>query len=113
MGNTAKYTTLPGETFGQGTTTSTLLYGIMKPGNNTANNRLHASMEVYGRAYVELDNGEYLFGVTRTRSLQQQVELADEQFQEYSNGLMSLYNTYPTVIDEWNLPNLKNFLSTQ
>ena len=114
MGSTAKFTVMPGETFGQGTSTSTLLYGIMKSDNNTANNRLYASMKVYGRAYVELDNGEYLFGVTRTRSLQEQVELADEKyFYKYRDSLILLYNTYSGVMHNWNLPNLNNFLSKQ
>lgn len=110
MGSTAKYTIQPGETFGQGTSTSMLLYGIMKPTNNTANNKLHASLPVYGRAYVRLDDGQYLFGLTRTRSLQQQVELADQRFSEHSEGLRKLYGNYPTEMNDWLLPNLQNYI---
>lgn len=108
MGDTTKYSVLEGS-FGTGT--GTLLTGVMKEENGRATNSRNAAMPVYGRAYVQLTDGSYLFGVTRCRSLQQQVELADAQWlalsAEEKAALQSFYKTYQTAMAGWYIPNLK------
>ena len=93
-----------------GTATGTLLSGVMKAENGRATNQRNAAMPVYGRAYVQLKDGSYLFGVTRCRSLQEQVELADTQWKLLSadaqKALQAFYQTYRTAMKPWNIPNI-------
>lgn len=94
-----------------GTANGTLLKGVMKASNTAANNGRNAAMEVFGRAYVRLTDGSYLFGVVRQRSLQQQVELADAKWVYLSEtertALKEMYALYKQEMAAWNVPNLK------
>ncbi len=108
MGSDSLYTQLDGADFG--THCSVLLKGIMKEENNIIINRRNAATTVYGRAYVQLESGEYLFGCTRARSLQEQVELADARYdllgQEEKSALENLYSSYSKLMQEWKLSNI-------
>ena len=51
------------EQFGKGIeATSTLIRNIIQPGNRETVNSRNAQMPIYGRAYVQLKNGEYIYG---------------------------------------------------
>lgn len=94
-----------------GTANGTLLKGIMKEENGRVTNCRNAAIPVYGRAYAVLKDGTYLFGVTRCRSLQEQVELADAQWLSLSHGeqeaLKALYESFRSEMGGWDIPNLK------
>ena len=107
MGDTNKFTRFEDAL---GTASGTLLTGVMKEENSRATNQRNAATPVYGRAYVQLKDGSYLFGVTRCRSLQEQVELADTQWKLLSadaqKALQAFYQTYRTAMKPWNIPNI-------
>ena len=71
-------------------------------------------MTIYGRAYVRLTNGEYLFGITRERTLREQAVEADRQFATLSEtqkqGFAELYEQFPEILGNWDLNNLKAYL---
>lgn len=106
------YTRFTGE-FGTGSATSTLVTGIMKETNGYMTNQRNAAQLLYGRAYVRLTDGTILMGLTRERSLQQQVEGFDADWekldQKARNSLLRAYKntSYNWVMKGWNLPNLK------
>jgi len=107
MGDTSLFTQFDGSTFGSGDATSSLVYGIMKPQNGATMNSHYAAMPIHGRAYAKLTSGEYLFGVTRTRSLRQQLELADKYyFGLYETSLKEFYTSYQKTLVTWDVPNL-------
>ncbi len=107
MGTTSKYTRFEGSTFGTGEGTSSMLYNVMKTANGATTNKTYAAMPVYGSAYIQVGENEYLFGVTRVRSLQEQVELADrDYFDSYKTQLTDLYNIYYKSMADWSIPNL-------
>lgn len=90
----------------------TLLKGIMKTKNSEDANASNAEMEVYGRAYILTNDGQYIFGDTVSRSLRQQVELIDAQWatldEAQKAGLLELYRTYEAAMNTWQLPNISN-----
>jgi len=98
-----------------GKTEFTLKYNgesqVMKEENGRVTNCRNAAIPVYGRAYAVLKDGTYLFGVTRCRSLQEQVELADAQWLSLSHGeqeaLKALYESFRSEMGGWDIPNLK------
>ena len=94
---------------------STLLSGIMKSRNSHKLNAKYAAMPVYGRAYILMADGQYLFGASVSRSLQQQVEAADAQWAELSmqqqTELTAMYQRYTEVMQSWTLPNLQTAIS--
>jgi len=110
MQNPNHYTAFKKNTDGTMTAgTSSLLYGVMKAANTDAANQKNAATPVYGRAYVKTTDGQYLFGYTQMRSLQEQVELADEKYTPATmpQNILDLYSTYASVMDSWNIPNIQ------
>ena len=101
-----QHTSFDGSKFGAAT--SSILNGVLKVTNNKLNNQRNAELPVYARAYIQLDSGECLFGLTQERSLLQQVLLIDEDWQTYGNqDILDMYKTYRAVMDAWDIPNLK------
>ena len=94
--------------------TGTLLTGILKDTNGYNTNQKYAAMDIYGRAYAEFGEGQYLFGVTRQRNLKEQVVGSHEKFTGLStdqkNGLMQLYNGFPRVLGSWELDALEAYI---
>ena len=95
--------------------TGTILKGILKDANDDKANLRNCDLTVYGRAYAEIGNGEYLFGVTRMRSMKEQLQLANEQLSllSYSqkNGIKSLYEQFPSILSKFNLTKLENYIN--
>ena len=88
----------------------TLLKNILKPANSAETNRYHSQLPVYGRAYLLLDDGQYLFSDCVSRSLRTQVELADTQWSSLDEvqtaSMLSMYETYRELMASWNIPNM-------
>lgn len=104
----------PGQGINSGS--STLLRGIMKPGNRQQTNASNAELEVYGRAYLQTAEG-YVFGATVRRSLRQQLELVDtlwETLEETQQAAVEgMYQAYTAILDSWNIPNILDRLQTK
>lgn len=94
---------------------STLLYGIMKLVHSDEVNAKNATMPIYGRAYIQMTDGQYVFGAAASRSLQQQVEEADAMWDQLDATqqaeLIGMYQRYADVMQSWELPNLQAAIS--
>ena len=103
------YSTIYG--FEAGEKSGTLLSGIMTEGNTDFANNRNAAMNIYGRAYIKTAEG-YTFGATASRNLKEQVEAIDAIFSQLneaqSTAIVSLYSSYESVMENWNVPNMKH-----
>ena len=106
------------------TASSTMLTGVMKPTNSDAINGRNLQMTVYGRAYAKTADGQLVLGQPAERSLQEQLELADEMLGKLTtvqvDEAITLYQTYEAVLNDLQLGNLRQimddterFISTQ
>ena len=97
---------------GSNAANGTLLHGILKQTNSQAENAYNAQLPVYGRAYILTSDGAYIFGECVNRSLRQQVELIDGMWDELTEtqqtGLVELYTQYQSVMESWNISNIKS-----
>ena len=97
-----------------GSATSTLVTGIMKESNGYMTNRQNANTALYGRAYIKTADG-YTLGVTRQRSLRDQIEIANEKWDQVSAGqkkdLLRMYrnDTFNRVMKAWSISSLKQY----
>lgn len=89
----------------------TLLSGILKKTNTNDENIRNGSMSIYGRPYVLSGNGQYVFGQVVERTLQQQLEDVDKIWDtlncNQTTSVLEMYNDYSTVMEAWQLPNIK------
>lgn len=106
-----EYSAFTGFTAGNNAANGTLLTGIMKDTNTDEENMRNAAMPVYGRAYILTADG-YYFGSCISRDLQTQFEAVDALFTTLSDAqksaVLSLYETYKPVMDQWQIPNIKD-----
>lgn len=90
--------------------TSTLLKNVMKETNPDLINNRNANMPVYGRTYVLLTDGTYLFGGIVARSLRQQVEGVDMIWEslntEQQFSAIAMYRLYEPVMKHWDIPEI-------
>jgi len=90
--------------------TGTVLKGIMKEENAKLINQRNAKLPIYGRAYVELANNQYVFGNSKERTFKEQVELFDEKWKDYSEenhtAVVEMFKTYEKLINSWEIPNI-------
>lgn len=111
MATTTRCTSYSQEKFNTGAeNTSSLVYNIMRSDLDSSENGQRADIQIYGRAYIRLDDNSYLFGATQTRSLQEQMELIDTQWDSLTakqkSGLYSLHGNYAQAMADWSIPNL-------
>jgi len=89
---------------------STLLKNIMRADYPSAINQYNSSIPVYGRAYVLLNDGTYLFGAPASRSFCEQLELIDGMWSELSAvqqaEVLDMYEKYSSVMKNWKIPNI-------
>lgn len=91
--------------------TSTLLTNVMRDIFPDSINQQNANMKIFGKAYIQLEDGTYLFGEGVSRSLRDQVELIDHDWSSLTTvqkqGASAMYGIYADVMDQWKIPNLK------
>ena len=116
MGSTSLYTRLTaGFGTGEAASTSSILADIMKTTQGSTTNRRNAKMQVYGRAYIQLEGGVYVFGYGKNVSLQQCVEAIDAALASgkltldaaQQEQILAMYNTYIGAMKNWEIPTLK------
>ena len=102
--------------------TGTLLRGIMKETNSSTINIRNANMQIYGRAYVLLDDDtgdgtHYMFGQGVSYSLRQVIEAIDDMWTDPSANLsaddkenvVDLCETFDDVTKDWDIPNIRAY----
>ena len=111
-----EYTAFTGFTGGSNSASGTLLRGILSENNTDEENARNAAMPIYGRAYILTDNG-YTFGSYVVRDLQTQLEDIDGIWENLSdtqkNALIEMYESYQSVMEQWELPNLQSAALTE
>lgn len=85
--------------------TSTLLKNVMKPTNSDFMNNGNASKLIFGRAYVKLNDGTYLFGAHAARTFRQQVEDVNDILKsltpEQKTAVKDMCGAYIDVVRGW------------
>ena len=93
--------------------TSTLLWGVVKETNARLINYRNANRPIYGRAYILLKDGTYLFGASANRSFREQVEMVsgiwDDLTAKQKSGVYDMYTRHQNIMKEWNVANVKAF----
>jgi hypothetical protein len=86
-------------------TTSVLISNILKA--NEPSNPNRATMFIYARAYVQLEDGTYIYSNVAAMNLRQVVETTDTQWDTLDDGQKSAINTmydkFESVLKAWNL----------
>ena len=92
---------------------SVLVKDILKTDNTDGQNRKNATMLIYARTYILLDDGTYIYGETVVVNLKSLVEAIDAKLDNLTGrqavALTRLYTTYATIMESFNLPNLKEY----
>jgi len=92
--------------------TSTVLKGIMKESQASLINKRNANMPIYGRAYLELANGAYVFGEIRERTLKKQIIEFNKDWASYTDqnhkDVAMLYRRYTSTMKDWNVQNIES-----
>ena len=100
------YSSFAGSKFATGEATSTLLKDIMKERNGYLVNNTNANTQVYAKAYIQLQDGSYVFGECQSRNMKEQVEaIAGEAWEKISaeqqKSVVSMYRKFYDVMDQW------------
>ena len=113
MNATTKYSVLTGfrpGADGNKDKTSTLLKNVIKPTNAPLMNNTNANRLIYGRAYIQTEDG-YMFGATVSRSFRQQVEAVDAMWDSLGatqkSLLTQMYLLFSKLMSSWNIPSIK------
>ena len=98
-----------GKAANAGDGTSTIVKRIMRSDLETETNAFRADMQIYGRAYILLDDGTYLFGAGASRSLHEQMELVNRMWEDSGftqakkDAAVALYKAYESVMSSWSI----------
>ena len=89
--------------------TSVLVRNILKDGESSNADR--ATTPIYARAYVQLEDGTYIYGDAVSMNMRQVVEKADSQWTTLDDTqkteIAGMYAKFQPVMDGWSIPNLK------
>ncbi|MBQ8358680.1 MAG: hypothetical protein IJX37_02015 [Oscillospiraceae bacterium] len=114
MGVNNEFSRFDGANFVTGRTddnvTSTLLRGIMMEDNDETTNETNAVMPIYGRAYMQLTDGRYVFSNSHTGSLKDLTEAINDSWTAYTREqkelLIRMYKTYQDIMSTWDIQNI-------
>ena len=101
------YTTFTADQFnGDTTATSSMVTGIMKKASELSVNQRNASIPICARPYLKLQSGEVLLGETKSISLREFMETANDQVAQLEetqkNSLLDMYFRFRSIMDQWN-----------
>lgn len=96
--------------------TSTLVYGIMKDSKSEEKNAEHATMQIYGRAYIQFAGEQLVYGACQNRSLVEQLAGTTERVgidamwdgleANQKFGVYDMYLKFKPIMDSWNITNI-------
>lgn len=104
-------------------TTSTLVSGIMKAANGKEANTRNAQTPIYGRTYVELTNGDCLYGDCIEKSLQDMVcgnsqqvgieRMWDGLTVPQKRAVMDMYSAFEETVAAWSIPTISGAVAVR
>lgn len=90
---------------------STVLIDILSEKYTPYSNRNNAVTAVYGRSYIQFENGTYLLGEGTSCTLRAAVEYTDSVWDQLEkpqqDAVLALYERFPAVFNNWNIPTIK------
>ena len=93
--------------FTNGKATSTMLNGILKTGNAYLTNKVNADTPVYASAYIEMNDGSFVFGQCQSRSLKQQVQGANGMWalltDAQKSAMKEMFGKFTSIMGKWDL----------
>jgi hypothetical protein len=102
----------PGANGNPDQSTGTLLQGIMQESYPHLINKRNANLPIYGRAYIKFAGGRYVFGKGESRTLKEQVELFDKNWNAYNDDnhadVVMMYRRYTSTMENWNVRNTES-----
>lgn len=102
----------PGENGNPEQNTGTVLRNVMQENQAGLINKRNANLPIFGRAYIQLTTGEYVFGDCRTRTLKEQVEQFNKDWASYSDqnhkDTVMLYRRYTSTMKDWDVQNIES-----
>lgn len=103
------YTAFEKDDYGTADTSSVLINAVMDGENTDA---VDAATMIYGRPYICFEDETYFYGNICATNLQQLTETIDKKAWEglslvQNRALMSMYDTYPEVMGQWDLANMQ------
>ena len=107
------YSSFTPDAFG-GENTSTALVDIMDTTDFAPTNAANAQKKVYGRSYIKLSDGSYLFSDIVQCSLQELTELISKDYwskltQIQKDELWNMYDRFQEVMVSWDIDNIKAY----
>ena len=89
---------------------STVLYGVLRESNSNFTNISYAALPIYGRAYIVLNNGQYVFGESVCRTFRELLEAANDQWDNFTpsqqEATVQVYRIYRSVMRSWDIPQI-------
>ncbi len=106
------YSEFTNDKFG-GENNSTILKGIMKSTNAEVTNIENSQKLVYGRSYIKLTDGKYLYSDAESWSLKSLTEEISKNHwngleEDQKNDLLDMYGRFTSVMEAWDIENVKN-----
>jgi len=91
--------------------TSVLVENILGTDNSAVDNALHSTMPIYARAYMELENGSFVYSDTISMNLLEIVQTIDNQWDSLTDAqktaVKAMYSNFRETMDMWQIPNIK------
>lgn len=112
---TGKYTAYGKEDYANGVAKSVLISAVMKTENDSGENTVRATTNVYGRPYIlytDATGSHYLYGEAYVTNLQTLTETIDSLAWEnmryvQAKALSEMYDAYKDEVSTWELPSVQ------
>ncbi len=95
----------------------TVIYGILDTEDTILNNIAHATTEIYGQAFIRLDDGTVLFSQEVSRNLREMVEGVNENWDSYTssqkNAVDGFLKDHEFLMSSWNVANIHHHDTTK
>lgn len=105
-----KYSKFTAFAAGGNASSSTLLKNIMKGTAADVANRRNANMPIYGRAYLQLNDGTYLFGDVACRTFREQLEGVSKLWNNLTtaqkDAVWGMCRPLLSAIQDWDINNI-------
>jgi len=106
------YTSYPASYYGTEEATSVLIQNIMTGQDETEKVQANATTNIYGRPYILLKDGSYIYGATGYCNLQQLTQIVDQKyFTKMSlpqhRAYTAMYDAFKDAMSAWDVPNTK------